>query len=103
MITVNPNNTEHDIDITPRYFPANEIILHIVNSFDGSDDIIDVTYVRTEEDQLRLSFTYTFTDEETYKVSLSNNAEDFIYRGMILSTTQESQKRTLTKFKYIWK
>jgi len=101
---VNPNDTNHVVKITPRFYPTNTLDLKIKNSFKQTIDIVPVTYVFTNDNKLQLSFDYTFSDESSYSIAINDSiTEEMVFRGLILATTQTTQDYSLTAAKYNWK
>jgi len=101
---VNPNDAHHVVKITPRFYPTNTLELKIKNSFKGTIDVVPVLHSFTNDNKLQLSFSYAFSDESSYSISINDNITDeMVYRGIILATTQVTQDYSLTAAKYNWK
>ena len=98
---VNTNNTSHLLKVTPRLFPCTDIEIHITDSFRKTIDIVSPTYWE-DNNLLNLSFDYTFTDESNYQIKITDENLDIVFRGEILSTTQEAQTYSLTNNRYKW-
>ena len=100
-MVVNTNNTSHLLKVTPRLFPCTDIEIHITDSFRKTIDIVSPTYWE-DNNLLNLSFDYTFTDESNYQIKITDENLDIVFRGEILSTTQEAQTYSLTNNRYKW-
>jgi len=104
MIIVKPTVTDHFVKVVPRFFPTEEVTLRIEDSLSGTDETISAIYLRDSDDKLKLTFTYTFKEHYTYKITLIDSKdEEVVYRG-ILFASNEVMEQTMTPFKYTsWK
>ena len=101
-MTVNTNDTTHEILLTPRYFPCNIIEVHIKDSFKGIDTVLECNY-QERNSLLVVSFDYNFEDEHNYQIKITDaNTQDLVYRGEVLSTTQNTQEYSSTTNRYKW-
>lgn len=98
---VNTNNTSHLIKVTPRLFPCTDIEIHITDSFRKTTDILSPTYWE-DNNLLNISFDYTFADESNYQIKITDENSEVVFRGEVLSTTQETQSYSLTTNRYKW-
>ena len=101
-MTVNTNNTTHEVLLTPRYFPCNIIEVHVKDSFKGIDTIVECNY-EERNNLLVVIFDYNFEDESNYQIKIIDaNSQDLVFRGELLSTTQETQQYSVTNNRYNW-
>ena len=98
---VNTNNTSHLLKITPRLFQCTDIEIVITDSFKRVVDTVYPTYWE-DNNLLNVSFDYDFTDENNYQIKITDADSEIVYRGEILSTTQESQDYSATNNRYNW-
>ena len=100
-MAVNTNDTTHEIKVTPRFFPCTSIDIHIKDSYKGTDTVIECEY-REHNNLLYLTFDYDFTDESNYQVKVLDTDLEIIFRGEVLSTTQDTQEYSSTSNRYKW-
>ena len=100
-MVVNTNDTTHEINVTPRFFPCTSIDIHIKDSYKGTDTIVECEY-REKNNFLLLTFDYTFADESNYQIKITDENSEVVFRGEVLSTTQETQSYSLTTNRYKW-
>ena len=81
---VNPNNTNHTVKITPRFYPTNDLLMRISNTFKGTSDIVSPTYNLGDDNKLALTFDYDFSSESNYNLKIIEtvykSVEDYILR-----------------------
>jgi len=100
---VDPNLSTHTIKIVPRYNPSNALTLTITDSTLGTDTNVTPTYTMGGDYKLSLVFSYTFTDEHSYQLKLTDDVTtEIVYRGLVLATTQTAQDYKLTTNRYTW-
>lgn len=99
---VTPGNTSHSLKIVPRYYPQNTITLTITDS--ASNTSVDITPVYSESNgKLVVQFDYNFTENSNYRVSLTDTLDnEIVYRGKLITTTQETQEFKLTTDKFYY-
>tara|TARA_R110000751_G_scaffold258455_2_gene357838 strand:+ start:1392 stop:1706 length:315 start_codon:yes stop_codon:yes gene_type:complete len=103
MIIVNPTVTDHFIKVVPRFYPTTEVTFNISDSLNNTNDTVTAIYLRDTDDKLKLTFTYTFKEKYTYKMSLIDSNEEVVFMGMLFATT-ELPEHTMTPFTYTsWK
>ena len=104
MIIVKPTVTDHFVKVVPRFLPTEEVTIRIEDSLSGTDETISVVYLKDTDDKLKLTFTYTFKEECTYKITLvEESTEGVVYRGMLFASN-ELVEQTMTPFSYTsWK
>jgi hypothetical protein len=100
MKVVNPEDTDHIIDLIPRYYPSDNITLSLFNEATKVTENIDNTYTITDG-VLFLSFEYTFTENEKFQIKLSEDTE-IVYRGKLIATSQTPQDYKLTNNVYFY-
>jgi len=100
---VDPNLSTHTIKIVPRYNPSNALTLTITDSTLGTDTNVTTSYTTGGDYKLSLVFSYTFTDEHSYQLKLTDDVTtEIVYRGLVLATTQTAQDYKLTTNRYTW-
>ena len=98
MNVVNPNDAEHTIKLIPRYYPIEAITLSLFNEATQISEEVDNTYIVTDGN-LFLTFEYTFTENQKFQVKLDEDTE-VVYRGKLISTTQDPQEYKVTQGVY---
>ena len=101
---VNPNDSDHLVKITPRYFPTNTLNIRIKDSVLDTNTIVSVAYLTTNDNKLELLFSYDFSDERSYSISITDTISDeLVFRGLVLATTQITQDYSTSDVVYNWK
>jgi hypothetical protein len=100
MKVVNPEDTDHIIDLIPRYYPSDKITLSLFNEATKVTENIDNTYTITDG-VLFLSFEYTFTENQKFQVKIEEENE-VVYRGKLIATSQTPQDYKLTNNVYFY-
>jgi len=109
MKIVNFNNTTHGFSLIPRYYSFSTIELTLRNEVTKEETLIPISTIDISftnnyhilNGYLLLKFDFAFLDNDRYSFILKEN-EEVIYRGLILSITQETQdyKQTNELYKY---
>ena len=100
---VNPNLSTHTIKIIPRYIPSNVLTLTITDSTLGTTTKVTPAYSIGGDYKLSLAFHYTFLDESSYQLRLTDDVTtEIVYRGLVIATTQVAQKYKQTANRYNW-
>jgi len=99
MKVVNPEDTDHIIDLIPRYYPTDAITFSLFNEATQVTENIDNTYTITDG-VLFLSFEYTFTENQKFQIKLDDT--EIVYRGKIIATSQNPQDYKLTNNVYYY-
>jgi len=103
FMIVNPNLTTHTIKLVPRFSTSNVLTLTITDSTLGTSTDLTTTYTTGGDYKLALTFDYTFTNESSYQLKLTDSVtNEIVYRGLVLATTQNSQTYKLTENLYRW-
>lgn len=100
-MVVNTNNTSHLLKVTPRLFPCTDIEIYITDSFRSTVDVVSPTYWE-DNNLLNISFDYSFEDESNYQIKITDENSEVVFRGEILSTSQNTQDYSLTSNRYKW-
>jgi hypothetical protein len=100
MKVVNPEDTDHIIDLIPRYYPIKGLYFSLFNEATKETENIDNTYTITDG-VLFLSFEYTFTENQKFQIKLSEDTE-IVYRGKLIATSQTPQDYKLTNNVYFY-
>jgi hypothetical protein len=102
-MVVNPNLTTHTIKLVPRFSTSSVLTLTVVDSTLGTSTDLATTYTIGGDYKLALTFDYTFIDETSYQLRLTDNTtSEIVYRGLVLATLQEAQDYKLTTNIYRW-
>ena len=100
---VNPNLTTHTIKLVPRFSTSNVLTLTVTDSTLGTSTDLTTTYTTGGDYKLAFTFDYTFTNESSYQLKLTDSVtNEIVYRGLVLATTQNSQTYKLTENLYRW-
>ena len=103
FMIVNPNLTTHTIKLVPRFSTSNVLTLTVTDSTLGTSTDLNPNYTTGGDYKLALTFDYTFTDESSYQLKLTDSVtSEIVYRGLVLATTQNSQSYKLTDNLYRW-
>lgn len=98
MNVVNPEDSEHTIKLIPRYYPTDAISLSLFNEATQSSETVDNEYTVTDGNFF-LTFTYEFTENQRFQIKLKEDSE-VVYRGKLISTTQQPQEYKVTQGVY---
>jgi hypothetical protein len=102
-MVVNPNLTTHTIKLVPRFSTSSVLTLTVVDSTLGTSTDLATTYTIGGDYKLALTFDYTFIDETSYQLRLTDNTtSEIVYRGLVLATLQDAQDYKLTDNIYRW-
>ena len=103
FMTVNPRLTTHTIKLVPRFTTSNVLTLTVTDSTLGTSTDLNPNYITGGDYKLALTFDYTFTNESSYQLKLTDSVtNEIVYRGLVLATTQNSQTYKLTDNLYRW-
>ena len=99
---VTSENTNNSLKIVPRYYPCNPLILTISDS--ATNTSVDITPLYHESNgKIVVKFDYTFTENSNYRVSIVDTSNsEVVYRGKLITTTQETQEFKLTTDKFYY-
>jgi hypothetical protein len=103
FMIVNPRLTTHTIRLVPRFSTSNVLTLTVTDSTLGTSTDLNPNYTTGGDYKLSLTFDYTFTNESSYQLKLTDSVtNEIVYRGLVLATTQNSQTYKLTDNLYRW-
>lgn len=100
MVVVNPENTEHSFKIIPRYYPTSSIKFDLYNEVTQLTETITNTYTITDG-IIQIEFEKEFTEQQKFQIKLEDS-EGIIFRGKMISTSQEPQDCKQTNDLYIY-
>lgn len=100
MKIVKFTDTTHNIDLVPRFYPSDVIVLELFNEATRVFTIVNNTYIVTNG-ILTITFDFTFKDRDRYQMKISEN-DVIVFRGKIVATDQDPQKFKLTEGKYTY-
>lgn len=99
-MVINPNNTTHTLKVLPRFYPDNDITVYLFNEASREEVSVSNTYNITNG-KLNITFDFTFVDKDRHQLKVSEG-EKIVYRGKLVSTTQEPQDFKLTNDLYYY-
>ena len=100
MTVINPNNTTHTLNVVPRYYPSNDLVISLYNESSKVTSTPVNTY-NINDGKLSITFTFTFVDKDRHQVKITD-AYNVVYRGKLLTTTQDPQKFKQTEGLYFY-
>jgi len=93
-MVINPSNSTHTLNVIPRYYPSNILVVSLYNEASKVTTTPTSTYNVTNG-KLNITFTFTFVDKDRHQVKVTED-DVVVYRGKLLTTTQEPQEFKLT-------
>ena len=100
MKVVNPNDGSHTIQLIPRIYPFNSLVLELKDEQTKIAVIVTNTYI-VSDGVMTINFDFDFTNKEKFEIKITEN-DNVVYRGKIIATTQDSQDFKLTKDLYFY-
>lgn len=98
MKVVNPNNTNHDIKLIPRWYDFAFLNLELHNESTQVNTSVDSSF-SVLNGVLTLNFDFDFLDNDKFQFKLTDG-ESVVYRDKIIATSQEPQEYKLSKGLY---
>ena len=99
-MTIDPTNSTHTLNVIPRFYPSNALVVSLYNEASKVTTTPTATYNVTNG-KLNITFTFTFVDKDRHQVKIEEGTE-VIYRGKLLTTTQDPQDFKLTDGLYFY-
>lgn len=99
MKVVNPNNTNHTIELIPRSYQEN-VVLDLYNEATKVETTV-ANVSLTLDGVFSVNFDFNFSENDKYQIKISKDSE-ILYRGKLIATTQPAQKYKLTKDLYYY-
>lgn len=99
-MVINPNDSTHTLNVIPRYYPSNDLVVSLYNEADKTTSTPSNTYNITNG-KLNITFTFTFVDKDRHQVKVSEGTK-IVYRGKLVTTTQDPQDFKLTDGLYFY-
>lgn len=91
MNVVNPNDTNHEISIVPRYDLGEGVaVLNLYNEVTQVSEDLEFNYSGIYG-VWKVYFTYTFNEGDRYQIRITENL-GVAYRGKLFATTQQTQE-----------
>ena len=97
MKVVNPNETNHTVDLIPREY-KDLVELELYNETTREKTIVANTSL-TIHGIFSINFDFNFSEGEKFQIKISKDS-NILYRGKLIATTQEPQEYKLTKGLY---
>ena len=99
-MVINPNNSTHTLNVVPRFYPSNDLVISLYNEATKVVSTPDNTYNITNG-KLNITFTFTFVDKDRHQVKIEDGTQ-IVYRGKLLTTTQDPQAYKQTDGLYFY-
>ncbi len=99
-MVIDPSNSTHTLSVVPRFYPDNALVVSLYNEASQATSTPTNTYVISNE-RLQITFAFTFVDKDRHQVKITEGTE-VVYRGKIVTTTQEPQDFKQTDGHYIY-
>tara|TARA_R110000803_G_scaffold69058_5_gene131263 strand:+ start:2118 stop:2420 length:303 start_codon:yes stop_codon:yes gene_type:complete len=100
MKIVSPNDANHTIELTPRFYGSTTVVFTLRNETTDVSSTVANTYSYTDGIS-SLAFTYTFVEADKFQMTITEGT-DIVFRGKLLATTQTPQDYSLTDGEYIY-
>ena len=100
MAVIDPNNFVHTLNVIPRYYPSNPLVISLYNEASQETFTPSNSYNITDG-KLNITFTFTFVDKDRHQVKITES-DNVVYRGKLLTTTQDPQEFKQTDGLYIY-
>lgn len=99
MKVVNPNDTNHTIELIPREYKE-DVVLDLYN--EATKEETTVVNVSSVLDGIfSINFDFSFSENDKYQIKVSKDSE-VLYRGKLIATSQLPQDYKLTKDLYFY-
>ena len=99
-MVIDPTDSTHTLNVVPRFYPTNEIVVYLYNEASKVEATPTNTYNITNG-KLNITFAFTFVDKDRHQLKVTEN-DVIVYRGKLLSTTQEPQDYKQTDSLYFY-
>ncbi len=99
-MVIDPSNSTHTLSVIPRFYPDNALVVSLYNEAEQETNTPSNSYVISNE-RLQITFAFTFVDKDRHQVKITEGTE-VVYRGKIVTTTQEPQDFKQTDGHYIY-
>jgi len=99
-MVINPNDSIHTLNVIPRFYPSNDLVVSLYNEASKVTTMPSATYNITDG-KLNITFTFTFVDKDRHQVKVTEGTE-VVYRGKLFTTTQDPQDFKLTNDLYFY-
>ena len=87
MIVFNVNNSAHNIIVTPRKYSESAFLTLRHELKDRTFTFPDLQAVK-DNGYLRVNFTFTFKEGESYEITLTSESNELLWRGKGYATTE---------------
>ena len=99
-MVINPNDSTHTLNVIPRFEPSNDLVVQLYNEASKEVTTPSNTYNITNG-KLNITFTFTFVDKDRHQIKVTEG-NTVVYRGKLLTTTQDPQDFKLTNDLYYY-
>tara|TARA_R110000803_G_scaffold76454_1_gene141048 strand:+ start:1285 stop:1587 length:303 start_codon:yes stop_codon:yes gene_type:complete len=99
-MVINPNNSTHTLNVIPRFYPSNDLVISLYNEALKTTSTPANTYNITNG-KLNITFTFTFVNKDRHQVKITDSA-NVVYRGKLITTTQDTQTYSQTDGQYFY-
>ena len=100
MTVIDPNNATHTLNVVPRFYPCNDLVVQLYNESDKVVTTPSNTYNITNG-KLNITFTFTFVEKDKHQIKITTGTK-VVYRGKTITTTQEPQEFKQTDGLYFY-
>ena len=91
MNVVNPNDTNHEISIVPRYDLGEGVgVLNLYNEVTQLDEDLEYNFSAIDG-VVRIFFDFNFNEGDRYQIRITENL-GVAYRGKLFATSQNPQQ-----------
>ncbi len=100
MKIVLPTDSEHDIDLIPRFYPTGAVVLSLYNEVTKVTTTPSNSYVLADG-VWTITFTKTFAEDDKYQIKITESGV-VLFRGKLLCTNQATETYKLTDGLYFY-
>ena len=86
MKVLNPNNTNHNLTLIPRFTPDVNMVFELKNETTKVKEILNFLYI-FDNAILTINFNYIFVNKSNFQIKITQN-NDVIFRGKLFITDQ---------------
>lgn len=86
MTIINPESTQHQLKVIPRFYPSGAVILKLTDKEAKTTHQPEIE-TSVLDGYMYITFTHTFLDNSSYSIEVLKD-DDVVYRGKLFATTQ---------------
>ena len=99
-MVIDPTDSTHTLSVVPRFYPNLAIVVYLYNEASKVETTPTNTY-SISNGKLKIKFDFTFVDKDRHQIKITEN-DVVVYRGKLLTTTQEPQDYKQTDSLYFY-